>query len=407
VWTGEFASASCVITITSDDIGKNTNFKFYSFLKTWPFQQALVQSNRNTTNNTNNNNTINTINNDESLGNSVGPEGVADLRRELAESQIHANRVQKQFDIFKTRAADDAKRNQQRIVALEGDVKRKASALEILQQSVESYGQQQQPAAAATSAASSSSTTIDAEVAPLRAELAKVRATLERAVGERDSVRVELQSTIDELNRARTSVHRDAALEQQLARARVDSGELQRLRVQCEQLEALLGVRDNELTAARDEAGLLAQLRTKYDAVFDELTAAKSALASAQVRLDHQQQQLREQQQSQQQLLRAGSSGEAGAATTTTSELRSELATAREQLSEARAAEREASAQCAALRQQVEAHQASLQRLASQSERERKAIRLAHIRATKLQIDELKTIVQTQLLFENRLVSVL
>ena len=70
-------------------------------------------------------------------------------------------------------------------------------------------------------------------------------------------------------------------------------------------------------------------------------------------------------------------------------------------------AEQEASAQCAALREQVEAHQASLQRLNSQAARERKAIRLAHIRQMKSQIDELKTIVSSQKIFEQRLVSVL
>lgn len=316
------------------------------------------------------------------------------------------------MEIFKGRAADDAKRNQQRIAALETDVKRKSSALELLQQSVEMYGQQQPPAAAAAAsparsvatAAAVAAAATDAEVGQLRAELASVRSTAERAHAERDSLRVELQSTIDELNKARTSVNRDAALEQQLARARVDSAELARVLRRCEQLEAQLDLRDSELAAARDEAGVVAQLRTNYDAVFADFTQAKAALASAQVRIDHQQQQIQQQQQQQQQRLRAATSdgGEQ-----TTSELRGELASTRDQLNEARAAEREASAQCAALRQQVEAHQASLQRLTSQSERERKAIRLAHIRATKLQIDELKTIVQTQLLFENRLVSVL
>jgi chromosome segregation ATPase len=348
-------------------------------------QQALVQSNRNAAAS---NRSIDESS--SSLGNSVGPEGVATLRRELAESQTHATRVSKQLEIFKGRAADDAKRNQQRIAALEADVKRKTSALERLQQSVESYGQQQQQPAAARSAAG------DAELGQLRAELASVRAAAEQAAAERDSLRLELQATIDELNKARTSVHRDAALEQQLARARVDAAELARVVQRCEQLEA-------QLAAERTDAGVLQQLRANYDAVFGELTQAKAALASAQVRIDHQQQQIHQQQQQQQQRLRAAvSDGDQ-----TTSELRGELASAREQLNEARAAEREASAQCAALRQQVEAHQASLQRLTSQSERERKAIRLAHIRATKLQIDELKTIVQTQLLFENRLVSVL
>lgn len=359
----------------------------------------MVQSNRNSTS-TSTSTSINN-NDDSSLGNSVGPEGVASLRRELAEAQTHANRVAKQLEIFKGRAADDAKRNQQRIAALETDVKRKSSALELLQQSVEMYGQQQPAAAAPASPARSAA--VDAEIGQLRVELASVRSVAERVNAERDSLRLELQATIDELNKARTSVNRDAALEQQLARARADSAELARVLQRCEQLEQQLDVRDSELVAARDEAGALVQLRTKYDAVFGELTKAKAALASAQVRIDHQQQQIQQQQQQEQQRLRTATSD----GDQTTSELRGELASARDQMNEARAAEREASAQCAALRQQVEAHQASLQRLTSQSERERKAIRLAHIRATKLQIDELKTIVQTQLLFENRLVSVL
>ena len=46
-------------------------------------------------------------------------------------------------------------------------------------------------------------------------------------------------------------------------------------------------------------------------------------------------------------------------------------------------------------------------RASEQAERERKALRLAHIRAMKQQIDELRNIVSTQQLFEKRLVAVL
>jgi chemotaxis protein MotB len=328
---------------------------------------------------------------DAQLGSSVGADGVAQLRRELAESHTHATRLQKQLDAFKTRASDDAKRSQQRIAELEADVKRKAAALDLLQQSVEAYGQDH----AGSKSQSDKAAELEAE---LRRELATLRGTVERVAAERDSLRLELQSTVDELAAARNArppADRAPALEAQLgaaqqalARARGDLGELERVRRACEQLEAAVEARDAELASLRAEiAAAPAGLRQKYEALVGELAQTKAALAAAQA----------EQR----------SASSRSAPRQSDDALRAELMTTREELNEVRAAEREARAQCVALRQQVDAHVASLQRLASQAERDRKAVRLAHIRATKLQIDELKTIVQTQLLFENRLVSVL
>jgi len=270
---------------------------------------------------------------------------VDQLKRDADRKAADNARLERQLAAFKQKAGEDARRSQQKIVGLEKELERKTKSLSQLQSSIEAF----QSVKVNNNVDVNELNKKNHEIQQLQQEIADVRAELQSERTKYDALQGRYRALSDDMQRL------SAQHQQQLAH------------VQTEWNNATAALQTEQRDRERLNAELAAAQRRAMDA---EARLAQIAASNA-----------------------AATSADA-------SIIQSQLAAAQQ-------AERFAQQQVANQQAQLTELQNNMARASEQAERERKALRLAHIRAMKQQIDELRNIVSTQQLFEKRLVAVL